>query len=130
MDRDLLTTTVLTSVTGFMFPIAAIQPAHVVGGISLVVLGIALALYLYRLRASWRWIYIVTAILALYLNVFVGVVQPFRNRILQCTRADPIRAAVPDRAALVLTIFILLGIAAVKKFRPETGLMPTAAVTG
>jgi len=73
-----LGTTILTSVTGFFFPVDKVLPSHVVGVISLVVLAAAvLALYIYRLRGSWRWIYAATATLALYLNVFVLVVQGF-----------------------------------------------------
>ena len=50
------------------------------GAISLVVLAVALfALYGRHLAGAWRWIYVVTAILALYLNVFVGVVQAFQK---------------------------------------------------
>src|SRR6202521_6188450 len=75
-----LASTVLTSATGFLFHSASFGPPHVVGIISLVVLAIAiLALYVYRLAGAWRWIYIVSAVLALYLNVFVGVVQAFQK---------------------------------------------------
>ena len=75
-----LATTVLTSVTGFLFPFSRLLPSHVVGIISLVVLVVALvALYSKRLSGVWRSIYIVTATMALYLNVFVGVVQAFQK---------------------------------------------------
>src|SRR4051812_41461838 len=75
-----LVTTVLTSVTGFFFHSQSFGPPHVVGVISLVVLAVALvALYVFHLAGSWRWVYIVTAMLALYLNVFVGVVQAFQK---------------------------------------------------
>src|SRR5262245_59828333 len=71
-----LVTTILTSVTGFMFPIGGLSPALVVGAISLVLLAVALlALYVFRLAGAWRWLYITTALAALYFNVFVGVVQ-------------------------------------------------------
>src|SRR5262245_12449792 len=67
-----LVTTILTSVTGFMFPISGLTPGIVVGLISIVILAIALtALYLKRLAGAWRWIYVTTALIALYLNVFV-----------------------------------------------------------
>src|SRR5262245_61769604 len=73
-----LATTVLTSVTGYVFPRDQILPAHIVGALSLIVLAVALAaLYGYWLEQSWRWIYVVTAVLAPYLNCFVGVVQAF-----------------------------------------------------
>src|SRR6266498_983518 len=75
-----LATTVLTSVTGFFFPRDHLLPSHIVGVISLVVLAVAiLALYGYRLARSWRWIYVASAGVALYLNVFVGVVQAFQK---------------------------------------------------
>ena len=75
-----LTTTVLTSVTGFFFPHDRLLPSHFVGIISLIVLAVAItALYGYRLAGSWRWVYVASAGLALYLNVFVGVVQAFQK---------------------------------------------------
>src|SRR5687768_4221604 len=75
-----LATTVLTSVTGFLFPFSQLLPSHIVGAISLAVLAVALAaLYGFRLSGPWRWVYVITAVLALYLNVFVGVVQAFQK---------------------------------------------------
>jgi hypothetical protein len=75
-----LWTTVLTSATGFLFHSARIGPPHIVGAISLVVLALTLpALYVFRLRGLWRVTYVVGAILALYLNAFVGVVQAFQK---------------------------------------------------
>src|ERR1700694_2762299 len=73
-----LATTVLTSVTGFFFPLDHLLPSHIVGIVSLVVLAAAIvALYVYRLAGAWRWLYVASAVLALYLNAFVGVVQAF-----------------------------------------------------
>jgi hypothetical protein len=73
-----LTTTALTSVTGFLFPFEGFKPSYVVGAISLVVLAIAAwARYGGRLAGASRWIYVVTAAMALYLNCFVAVVQAF-----------------------------------------------------
>src|SRR3979490_1768472 len=75
-----LWTTVLTSVTGFMFPFHGFQPSYVVGAISLLVLALALfALYHRHLEAGRRRTYVVRAMIALYLNVFVLVVQLFRR---------------------------------------------------
>ena len=105
-----LTTTVLTSVTGFLFPSAAILPSHIVGVISLIVLAAAiLALYVFRLDGAWRWIYVIGAVMALYLNVFVGVVQAFQK-----LSEPPFVAA----QAAVLLIFVILGIMAVRRFHP------------
>ena len=118
-----LTTTVLTSVTGFLFPSAAFGPPQVVGAISLVVLVVAIAaLYGFRLAGAWRWIYIVTAATALYLNCFVGVVQAFQKlsflQPLAPTQSEP-----PFLIAqiVVLAIFVVLGYLAVRRFHPDLG---------
>src|SRR5271170_7339814 len=77
MTAIFLVTTVLTSVTGFMFD-SPFGPARVVGIISLIALAVAiLALYVNKLAGSWRWIYVATAVFSLYLNVFVLVAQTF-----------------------------------------------------
>jgi hypothetical protein len=70
--------TILTSVTGFMFPFTELLPSHVLGIISLVLLAIAcVALYAMKLAGIWRPVYVVTALVSLYLNVFVLVIQGF-----------------------------------------------------
>ncbi len=115
-----LASTVLTSVTGFLFPFSQLLPSHVVGIISLVVLALAvLALYVYRLEGAWRWIYVVSASIALYLNVFVGVVQAFQKlaflQPLAPTQSEP--PFVVTQLA-VLAIFIVLTLLAVRSFHP------------
>src|SRR5437763_1246740 len=73
-----LITTVLTSVTGFGFPIHGVTPGIVLGVLSLVVLAIAIfARYARRLVSGWRRTYVITASIALYFNCFVLVVQLF-----------------------------------------------------
>src|SRR5271169_2429379 len=73
-----LATTVATSVTGFGFPFDHLLPSHKIGILSLVVLAVAiLARYVFHLTGSWRRIYVISAAVALYLNVFVAVVQAF-----------------------------------------------------
>ena len=115
-----LATTVATSVTGFMFPFTSFGPPRVVGVISLVVLVVAiLALYSFKLAGSWQRVYVATALFALYLNVFVGVVQtfqkvPFFNALAPTQKEPPFAIA----QGIVLLAFIVLGIAAVKKFHP------------
>ena len=116
-----LLTTVLTSVTGFMFPFDHLLPSHKVGMISLVVLAFALvARYSIRLAGGWRRTYVLTAVMALYLNVFVLVVQSFLKvpalHALAPTQQEP-----PFLVAqlIVLAIFIWLAIAAVKGFRDD-----------
>src|SRR6266481_8848914 len=75
-----LLTTVLTSVTGFFFPFHGFTPAIGVGIISLLVLAVAIyARYPGQLAGHWRWIYVVTAVIALYFNAFVAVVQAFEK---------------------------------------------------
>jgi hypothetical protein len=116
-----LATTILTSVTGFMFPINGVTPGLVLGAISLVVLAVALAaLYVFRLAGPWRWVYVVTALLALYFNVFVGVVQAFQKlaflQPLAPTQSEP-PFAVAQLAVLVL--FLALGYLAVRRFHPD-----------
>ena len=117
-----LATTVLTSVTGFFFPRDHVLPSHVVGVLSLPVLAVAIiARYAYRLVKSWRWIFVASAVLALYLNVFVGVVQsfqklPFLNS-LAPTQSDP---PFIITQLIVLVIFFVFGILAARSFHPET----------
>src|SRR5216110_3118587 len=73
-----LASTVATSVTGFGFPFDHLLPSHKVGILSLLVLALAiLARYPLHLAGAWRSVYVVGATTALYLNVFVGVVQAF-----------------------------------------------------
>lgn len=120
MTSLFLTTTMATSATGFLFPIAAFGPPEIIGVISIIILGLAmLALYVYRLAGSWRLIYIVSAVLALYLNTFVGVVQafqkvPFFHALAPTQKEAPFAIA----QAVVLLVFVALGAAAAKKFRP------------
>lgn len=115
-----LATTVATSVTGFGFPFVKFLPSHGVGIISLVLLAAALlGLYGYRLAGSWRWIYVVGAVISLYLNVFVLVVQAFQ-KIPALKALAPTQSELPFvvTQAVVLLIFIALGVAAVRKFHP------------
>ena len=116
-----LATTVLTSLTGFLFPVEHLLPSHVVGVISLVVLAVAiLARYALHLAHAWRWIYVVCAVLALYLNSFVAVVQSFLKvpvlKALAPTQKEP-----PFLIAqlIVMALFIVLGTFGVKKFHVE-----------
>ena len=116
-----LFTTILTSVTGFFFPFGKILPSHVVGVISLAALAVAvLALYIGHLAAAWRWIYVSTALFALYLNVFVGVVQRFQKLPFLASLA-PTQSEPPFVVAqgVVLIAFIALGVWALRSFRAE-----------
>lgn len=115
-----LFTTALTSVTGFLFPIRGFTPALGVGILACVILAVALfALYKEHLVGAWRWFYVITALVSLYLNVFVLVAQSFMKvsalNALAPTQSEPPFAITQ---AVVLVIFILIGLIAVVKFRP------------
>jgi hypothetical protein len=117
-----LATTVLTSVTGFLFPREQILPSHIVGVISLVLLAIAIvAYYIGHVAGAWRWIYVVTALASLWFNVFVLVAQGFAKvpalHALAPTQAEPPFAIAQ---AIVFVIFVVLGVKAVRSFRPAS----------
>jgi len=117
-----LVMTLLTSVTGFFFPFHGFTPAIGVGIVSLVVLAIAIfARYGRQLKGAWRWIYVVSAMLSLYLNVFVLIVQLFQKvpalKALAPTQAEP-PFAVAQVGALV--VFMVLTVLAAIRFRPNS----------
>jgi hypothetical protein len=73
-----LVTTIVTSASGFLFPFSKLLPSHIVGIISLALLAIAMfSFYVQRIHSIWRQIYVLTAMLSLYLNVFVMIIQGF-----------------------------------------------------
>jgi hypothetical protein len=116
-----LLTTVLTSVTGFFFPFHGITPGIVVGIISLVMLAIAIfARYIGHIAGAWRWIYVVTAMISFYLNVFVLVAQLFEH-VPALHALDPTESGPPFKITqlVVLVIFFVWTIAASIKFHPE-----------
>ena len=115
-----LLTTILTSVTGFFFHSRAIGPPHIVGVISLVVLAVTLiAIYGRRLAGIWRGVFVITAVLALYLNCFVLVVQLFQ-KIPSLNAFAPTGTEPPFVAAqgATLLLFLVLGFLAFRRFRP------------
>ena len=117
-----LWTTVLTSVTGFGFPFERFLPSHYTGFISLAVLAIAiLARYSFHMVGAWRWIYVVTAVTALYLNVFVLIVQLF----LKVSFLQPLAPTQSEPPFLIAQIaallaFIYLGYAGIRRLHPQT----------
>ena len=114
--------TVLTSVTGFLFPSHGFTPAQGVGIISLVVLALALlGRYIFRLAGVWRWIYVVGAVVALYLNCFVLVVQSFQ-KLSFLSQFAPTQSEPPFQIAqgILLVLFIIASVIAVRRFRPVT----------
>jgi hypothetical protein len=127
--------TVLTSVTGFMFflspSIRGFTPATATGVVATIVFLFGLvALYVKHLYGAWRWIYAVAAVISLYLNVFVLIVQTFEKVKLVNPAAPMVgppfaepqqfQFAVVQGATLV--IFIMLGIVGAIKFRRGPGL--------
>jgi hypothetical protein len=114
-----LVSTVLTSVTGFLFPVEHLLPSHKVGIISLIVLAIAIgALYIFHLAGRWRAIFVITALMALYLNCFVAVVQSFMKiPALHALAPHQTEPAFLVAQTIVLVLFIVLGIYATKRFR-------------
>ena len=117
-----LATTVATSVTGFLFPFDHLLPSHKVGVISLVVLALAiLARYALHLTGAWRRIYVISALIALYLNVFVAVVQAFL-KVPALKAMAPTQTEPPFLIAqiVVLLIFVGLTVVAAKKFNIES----------
>jgi hypothetical protein len=116
-----LVSTALTSLTGYLFPAEKILPSHIVGGISLAMLAIAfLARYLFRMSGKWRAIYVVTAVISLYLNVFVLVVQSF-HKIPALHQLAPTDSEPPFAIAQlsVLIVFAVLGFFSFRRFHPK-----------
>ncbi|MES2750760.1 MAG: hypothetical protein V4661_05255 [Pseudomonadota bacterium] len=115
-----LVLTILTSATGFLFPFTTLLPSHIVAIISLVLLAIAVyALYSKRLAGIWRPVYIVTAMLALWFNVFVLIVQSFQKvallKALAPTGSEPPFAITQG---VVLIFFIYMIVLGIRRFRP------------
>jgi hypothetical protein len=122
-----LISTVLTSVTGFLFPFTAVTPAIKLGVISLAVLALAIVTR-YPMHLAWRKTYVIAACLSLYFNVFVFVVQSFE-------KVPPLKAIAPTQKEppfavaqiAVLLLFVVLTTLAVKRFRTEQVTEPTSA---
>jgi hypothetical protein len=117
--------TILTSATGFLFPFNGVTPGDIIGALSLLLLAIAcIALYGMKLSGAWRWIYVLTALISLYFNVFVLVIQSFLKIPALTALAPgnppsgPVFAVVQG---VVLVLFVLFIIGALRRFRP----MPT-----
>jgi hypothetical protein len=114
--------TILTSVTGFMFPFNGVTPGILIGILSVILLAIAcLALYSMKLAGAWRWIYVLTALISLYLNVFVLVIQSF-------LKIPPLHEIAPGNPpagpvfaviqGIVLVFFVIMIIQVWRRFRP------------
>jgi hypothetical protein len=117
--------TILTNATGFIIPpflYDKFLPSHAIGILSLILLAVAcFALYSQRLSGKWRWIYVVTALVSLYLNVFVLVIQSFLKIPALSALAPgnpPAGPAFGIAQGIVLVFFVIAIIGAVRRFRP------------
>ena len=117
--------TILTSATGFLIPpllFEKLLPSHMIGVLSLILLGIACyALYGQKLSGSWRWIFVVTALLAQYFNVFVLVIQSFLKLPALHALAPSVPPSEPPFAiaqGIVLVFFIIVIVGAIRRFHP------------
>src|SRR3954470_2094543 len=117
--------TILTSATGFLMPPLVTEkllPSHMIGALSLLLLAIAcFALYGGKLSGSWRWVYVLTALLAQYFNVFVLVIQSF----LKIAPLHALAPSVPPSEppftivqGIALVFFVVFIIGALRRFRP------------
>jgi hypothetical protein len=112
--------TILTSLTGFGFPFEKVTPGIVVGVLSMILLLFAvLAFYTFRLGGAWRWIYVVTAMAALWFNVFVLIVQGFQ-KVPALSALAPTQSEPPFLVAQIvaLTVMVVLTVVALRKFHP------------
>jgi len=113
---------ILTSATGLMFPATRLLTSHIIGAVSLVLLAAAcIALYIRKLRGPWRAVYVLTALISLYLNVFVLLIQGFlkipalHELALGNSPNKPVFAVVQG---LVLMFFAVVIIGAWRRFKP------------
>ena len=114
-----LLTTILTSLTGFLFPFKGVTPAIVVGVLSMVLLVVAcLSLYRWKAKGWARLVYMVTGVIALYFNMFVLVIQSFQ-KIPTFTALAPTQSEPPFviAQAIVLLGSLVLGFAATRSSR-------------
>lgn len=114
-----LFTTTATSATGYLFPVTHFLPSHAAGLISLLVLAAAIYAYYRRhLAGGWRHVFVIGSVVALYLNVFVAVVQSFLKvpalKALAPTQSEP---PFKTTQLAVLALFVAVGIAAVLRQR-------------
>jgi len=112
-NATFLVTTALTSLTGYGFPFHQLLPSHIIGALSLVVLALAaFALYGRKLAGGWKRTYIFSAVLALYFNVFVLVVQAFLKvpalHALAPTQAEPPFAVAQIAVLLIFMVAVVV----------------------
>jgi hypothetical protein len=123
MTAVFLLTTLATTLGGFLFPFQGFTPAVGVGLVSTAVLAFTiLARYVYRLHGAARWVYAGGAVISLYLNFFVAVVQSFL-KIPAFNMFAPTGSEPPFAIAqgVVLAFFVVLGVVSLVRFRPTVG---------
>jgi hypothetical protein len=113
-----LATTLLTSLTGFLFPFHGVTPGIIIGVISTVILIVAiLARYRFAMFGPWRPIYTIAAVLAQYLNFFVLIVQSFQKiPALNSLGPEPSSPVQAVAHLVALVGFIGLGVLATRRF--------------
>lgn len=121
-----LITTALTSITGFLFPISGVTPAVLFGAISIAALAVTAATWPFRTRRAAGIAYAVAAMLALYLNLFVLIVQSFQKvpalQPLAPTRSEPPFLIVQ---AVLLIATVIIGAFTVRATR-SLAVVPSA----
>ena len=124
MTALFLANTALTSLTGFGFPFEHVTPGIILGILSLLVLALTVAArYFFHMAGRWRSIYVVTAVIALYFNCFVLIAQSFLK--IPALHALAPKGNEPPFAiaqGILLVLFILAGVMAVKKFHLDAAL--------
>ena len=132
MTALFLATTALTSLTGFGFPFEHITPGIILGILSLAILAIAVsARYSFRMAGRWRSSYVVSAVIALYFNCFVLIAQSFLK--IPALHALAPKGNEPPFAiaqGILLVLFIVAGVLAVKKFHPADATSLARAASG
>ena len=116
-----LLTAVATTVTGFLFPFHGVTPAIILGIITVPVLAITIyARYSRRLFGTWRWVYVVGAVMSLYFNLFVLVVQAF-EKVPALHAIAPTQTESPFKFTQLAVLIVSVGLAivAVIRFHPK-----------
>ncbi len=110
-------TAVATTVTGFFFRFHGITPAIILVIIAVPVLAITIyARYSRRLARVWRWTFVIGAVMSLYFNLLVLVVQAFEKVPALNTIAPTQTESQFKLTQFVVLIASLLAIVAVIRF--------------
>ncbi|HEX2859612.1 MAG TPA: hypothetical protein VHP58_05405 [Alphaproteobacteria bacterium] len=125
--KPFLITTTLSIITGFMFPFTGFTPAIGTGIAALAVLLMMLAAYKFKLRGHWRTVYVGGMVASVFFQMFVTVAQSFQK--IPALNAYAPTGAEPTFAiaeSIVLLVFVAIGVAAARTFRPVTGTKTVA----